>query len=123
VPEFLRAEWVARLDELAQAAPELADATDPPVIVEMTVNAAAGTVAFHLVLGPGPARVHPGSAPHADLTMIATEDAARRIHEGTANAQACLADGTMRLRGNPEVLTRRADVLARVGDLFAAIRR
>lgn len=123
VAEFLTAEWIARLDALARAAPELADAADEPVIVEQQVVTASGTVAFHLVLGPGPARVREGSAPDPDLTMVTTEDAARRIQAGTVNAQACLSDGTMRLRGNPEVLTRRAGVLAGVGDLFAAIRR
>jgi hypothetical protein len=123
VPEFLSADWVAALDDAARAAAELADAADEPVVVEQQVVTGAGTVAYHLVLGPGPARVRPGPAAAPDLTMIATADAARRIHDGTANAQRCLADGTLRLRGNPEVLTRRAAVLGRIGDLFAALRR
>ena len=121
--EFLSAQWIEALDEAARHAPELADAAETTVVVEQHVVSEAGTVAYHLVLGPGPARVRAGRAEAADLTMITTEDAARRIHAGTANAQTCLADGTLRLRGNPEVLTRRAAVLGRVGDLFAAARR
>lgn len=121
--EFLSAEWVAELDAIARVSADLADAADEPVVVEQQVLTDAGTVAYHLVLGPGAARVVAGHATHADLTMVTTEDAARRIHAGTANAQSCLADGTLRLRGNPDVLTRRAAALGRVGDLFAGVRR
>jgi hypothetical protein len=122
-PEFLSPAWVDALDARVRAEASLADAGDPAVVVEQRVQTATGTVAYHLVLGPGPARVHSGAAPRADLTMVTTEAAARRIHAGTTNAQACLADGTLRLRGNPDVLTRRAAVLGRVGDLFGALRR
>ena len=122
--EFLSAEWITSLDTIAQNAEELADAADHPVVIEQQVIDAHGmTTTYHLVLGPGPARVNPGSADHADLTLVATTSAARGIRDGTANAQRCLADGTLRLRGNPEVLARQVDVLARVGDLFAATRR
>ncbi|MFM8303390.1 MAG: SCP2 sterol-binding domain-containing protein [Actinomycetota bacterium] len=120
--EFLSPEWVADLDRVARTAADLTDCADDTVIIEQQVATETGIVAYHLVLGPGPARVHAGRAPEADLTMIATEAAARRIHGGDANAQTCLADGTLRLRGNPEVLTRRASALSRVGDLFAAVR-
>jgi len=123
VSEFLSAEWVADLDAIARASVDLADAADEPVVVEQQVLTDAGTVAYHLVLGPGPARVVAGAADHPDLTMVTTEVSARRIQAGTANAQSCLADGTLRLRGNPDVLTRRAAALGRVGDLFAGVRR
>jgi hypothetical protein len=124
VVEFLSAAWVARLDELAQAAPTLADAADEPVVIEQQVLRSDGdTVVYHLVLGRGPARVAPGPADRADLTLIATEAAARGLHTGTTNAQSCLADGTLRLRGNPEVLTRHAAVLERAGDVFVDARR
>ena len=112
------------LDTLAQNAEELADAAAMPVVIaQQGVDEHGTTTTYHLVLGPGPARVRPGSADHADLTLVATEAAARRIRDGTANAQRCLADGTLRLRGNPEVLARQVAVLTRVGDLFASTRR
>lgn len=123
MPEFLSPEWIEALDALARGAPELADVSTHPVVLEQQVVGDAGVRRYHLVLGPGPARVVAGPAAAPDLTVIATEDAARRIHEGRANAQQCLADGSLRLRGNPEVLTRRAAVFARVGDLFAPARR
>jgi hypothetical protein len=122
-PEFLGPAWIAALDARARVVDDLADAADEPVVVEQQVLTADGTLTYHLVLGPGPARVRPGPADSPDLTMVTTEDAARRIHAGVANAQACLADGTLRLRGNPDVLTRRAAVLGRVGDLFGPLRR
>jgi hypothetical protein len=122
-PEFLTAEWIAALDARARATADLVDAAEEPVVVEQRVVSEAGEVSYHLVLGPGPARVRPGRAPDPDLTMVATADAARRIHAGEANAQTCLADGTLRLRGNPDALTRRAAVLGRVGGLFAGPRR
>lgn len=121
-PEFLSPEWVAALDARARAHGALADAGDAPVVIEQQVRTDAGEVAYHLVLGPGPARVVAGRAPAPDLTLVVTADAARRIHAGTANAQTCLTDGTLRLRGNPEVLTRQADLLARVGDLLVGPR-
>jgi hypothetical protein len=124
VPEFLSAAWLDRLDELAQASADLADAADEPVVIEQQVLRADGDiVVYHLVLGSGPARVRPGGSDHADLTLVATEAAARGIHDGTMNAQRCLADGTLRLRGNPDVLTRYAAVLGRIGDVFADARR
>lgn len=119
-PEFLGPDWVAALDAAVREAADLADAADPPVVIEQRVVIDDGEVAYHLVLGPGPARVRAGRAAAADLTMITTVDAARRIHAGTANAQQCLADGTLRLRGNPDVLTRRAAALSRVGALLGA---
>lgn len=122
-PEFLGPGWVAALDDRARNAPALVDAAEAPVVVEQQVLTADGAVTYHLVLGPGPARVLPGPADAPDLTMVTTEAAARRIHAGLANAQTCLADGTLRLRGNPDVLTRRAAVLGQVGDLFAPLRR
>ena len=121
-PEFLSPEWIADLDDRARAATDLLDAAETPVVVEQRVRTDSGEVVYHLVLGPGPARVRAGGADAPDLTMLTTEDAARRIHAGRANAQTCLADGTLRLRGNPDVLTRRAAVLGRVGDLFAGRR-
>ena len=122
--EFLSAEWVTRLDQLAQRSPALTDTADESVVIEQQVLRDAGdTVVYHLVLGPGPARVHPGPAARADLILVATEVAARSIHSGVTNAQSCLADGTLRLRGNPDVLARHAEVLARVGDVFADARR
>ena len=122
--EFLSAAWLARLDELAQASPALTDAAEGPVVIEQQVLRGDGeTVVYHLVLGPGAARVHTGPAPDPDLTLVATEDAARSIHAGITSAQSCLADGTLRLRGNPDVLARHAEVLAQVGDVFADARR
>lgn len=123
VAEFLSAQWIAELDRLAREAPQLADAAEEPVVVEQRVTGEARTVVYHLVLGPGPARVYEGPAERPDLTLVITEESARRIQAGTANAQRCLADGSLRLRGNPDVLTRRAGVLTRVGDLFALARR
>lgn len=121
-PDFLSPEWIDALDARARTTDALADVADGPVVIEQRVRTAAGEVAYHLVLGPGPARVVAGRAVAPDLTLVTTDDAARRIRDGVANAQACLADGTLRLRGNPEVLTRRADVLAGAGALLAGPR-
>jgi hypothetical protein len=122
--EFLSAAWIAHLDELAGAATDLADAADTRLVIEQQVHRDDGSTAvYHLVLGPGRASVEPGPADHADLTLVATEAAARGIHDGATNAQSCLADGTLRLRGNPDVLIRHAAVLERIGDVFADARR
>jgi hypothetical protein len=122
--EFLSAAWLAHLNDLARGAADLADAAETRLVIEQQVLRHDGdTTVYHLVLGPGPARVEPGPADHADLILVATEVAARGIHDGATNAQSCLADGTLRLRGNPEVLTRHAAVLERIGDVFADARQ
>ena len=122
--EFLTAEWLDQLDQLAQASADLAGATSERLVIEQRVLRADGdTVVYHLVLGAGPARVHSGAAERADLTLVATEAVALGIHEGSTNAQSCLSDGTLRLRGNPEILARHAAVLDRIGDVFADARR
>jgi hypothetical protein len=122
VEEFLSPEWILALDSLARNAPELDSVAESPVVIEQHVHTATGRVAYHLVLGPGAARVFSGPSSAPDLTLSTTESAARSIHEGAANAQACLAEGSMRLRGDPEVLTRHAAALGKVGDLFASMR-
>ena len=96
----------------------LVELTDVPerVVVEQRVLHDDGTVSVHhLVAGPGPARIHEGPAADADVTLIATEAAARALRAGTTNAQTCLADGSLRMRGNPEVLLRRLGGAVRVG--------
>jgi hypothetical protein len=81
------------------------------VVVEIRVVRATDEVAYHLTLGHGPARVRPGPADEPDLILVASEATAQRIRSGEANAQSCLADTSLRLRGNPEVLIRRAGIL------------
>ena len=105
---------VADLDARVRALAELADVE--PVVVEQRVRHDDGSVTVHhLVAGPGPARVLVGPADDPDLVLIATEAAAAALRSGTVNAQTCLADGSLRIRGNPDVLVRRLPDLAHVG--------
>ena len=102
-----RSEWIAAIDARVRRSTGLADVTGDPVVLEARIVHDDGRVsAHHLVLGSGPARVVDGAADHADVTLTATESAATGLRAGTVNAQECLAAGTLRMQGSPEVLTR-----------------
>lgn len=109
------ADTVAALDQRVRSLAELADAPERVVVEQRTVHDDGTVTVHHLVVGPGPARVLPGPAAEPDLTLIATVTAADALRAGTANAQSCLADGSLRMRGNPDVLVRRLPALLRIG--------
>lgn len=109
------AETIAALDARVRGLAELADAPETVVVEQRTVHDDGTVTVHHLVVGPGPARVRPGPADGPDLTLVATAAAAAALRAGTANAQSCLADGSLRMRGNPDVLVRRLPALLRLG--------
>ncbi len=109
--------WVADLDARVGSVAELADVAEPAVVELQIVGDDGPAVVLHLVTGAGPARVLPGPADSPDLTLIASAAAAGALVAGTTNAQTCLADGSLRMRGNPDVLLRRLPGLARVGSV------
>ena len=121
VAEFLSAAWIAELDAAARAATDFA--IDGSLIVEQVVRDAGGAaVRYQVGVGPLGATVTAGAPEPADLILVTDHVTARALHEGGLRAQDALASGALKVRGRPEVLAGRADLLARLDHAFAPVR-
>jgi hypothetical protein len=123
--EFLSAAWIAELDTAAGAVPELV--ADPPFVVEQVVrDPGEGEVRYRVRIGPDGASVRAeatvDAGDEADLVLVTDRATARELHDGTLRAQDALARGALKVRGRPEALGRRADLLARLEVAFAPVR-
>jgi hypothetical protein len=123
--EFLSAAWIAELDAAARTATGLV--ADPPVVIEQVVrDSGADDVRYRVRIGPAGASVASSTADDAvdapDLVLVTDRATARELHEGRLRAQDALARGALKVRGRPEVLGRRAGILARLDAAFATVR-
>jgi hypothetical protein len=122
--EFLSSSWIAALDDAARAAHGLTLA-DGALVVEQVVRglpAGAGDVRYQIRVGPGGARVVVGDGVDADLVLLTDYPTARALHEGRVRAQDALTAGFLKVQGRPEVLAKRADLLAGLDAAFASVR-
>ena len=122
--EFLSASWIAELDAAARAAEGII-VDDGTLVIEQVVRGiASGEVRYQVRIGPGGARVVAGAGDDldADLVLLTDYPTARALHEGRVRAQDALATGLLKVQGRPEVLAKRADLLARLDAAFAPVR-
>jgi hypothetical protein len=124
MPDFLSPEWISALDDAARTSDRLAAiGKDDAFVVEQRVtDAPDGEACYHARLGPDGARVVQGPAPSPDVILVTDYETALALHRGETNAQRAIAAGRMKLRGHVELLLRRADALAALGDVFSATR-
>ena len=118
--EFLSAEWVTALDAAARTAVDLA--TDPPVVVETRVVGATAGTGYQVHFGPDGASVTPPGVGSSDLVLITDVATAWALHQGTLRAQDAFARGALKVRGRPEVLAGRAELLTALERALAPIR-
>jgi len=121
--EFLSAAWIAELDAAARAADDLV--ADPPFVVEQVVrDAGVGEVRYRVRIGPDGASVDAVSDPAdpPDLALVTDRQTAAELHRGRLRAQDALARGSLKVRGRPEVLAGRAELLVRLDAVFAPVR-
>jgi hypothetical protein len=121
--EFLSPAWIAELDAAARAADDLT--VDTPFVVEQVVrDEGSDDVRYRVLVGPGGASVAavPAAGDAPDLTLITDRVTARALHEGHVRAQDALARGSLKVRGRPEVLAGRAELLTRLDAAFAPVR-
>jgi hypothetical protein len=123
MPRFLSAEWLAALDAGVRSAPDLA--VDEPVVVQHEVRMPDGTtVRYRVRFGPDGASFAPSGAGDdaADVTLRTDRATAWALHQGELRAQDAFARGDLKVRGRPEVLAGRADLLTALARAVAAVR-
>jgi hypothetical protein len=126
MPRFLTPEWLAELDGAARARTGVPD--EVRLVFQQVVTGCPGAgddgadVRYHLRFGDGRVSVHPGQAPAPDLTVTADYLVAAALARGEVNAQQALAAGHLKLSGNVDLLFYQSRALARLGDVFAAVR-
>jgi hypothetical protein len=123
VPEFLSEAWIDLLDEAATRTPPVAvDSPDADGAEPITIEYVVGDVRYHLQIAGGLVRFcnGPASEPTARFTTdVATAGAIARAE---LSAQRAFMAGRLRVGGDVLALTRAQTVLARLPDLFAAVR-
>jgi hypothetical protein len=122
--EFLSASWIAELDDAARAADGLTVADGELVVEQVVRGLSSGDVRYQVRVGPDGVRVVVGDLGRvdADLVLLTDYATARALHEGRVRAQDALATGLLKVQGRPEVLAKRAELLARLDVAFAPVR-
>jgi hypothetical protein len=127
VAEFLSDEWIAALDAAARGAvaenAENVDGTDA-LAVEPVVRdvPGRGDVRYRVTCDTTVRTVTPSPDAKADVRIETDYATAVALARGELNAQTALADGLLRVSGDLARLGAHAAAIARLGDLFAAVR-
>lgn len=117
---FLSPEWIEALDKAAREATVPGDVC--LTIQQVVTDDDGDDVLYHLVVGEGRLRVHPGEAARADVTLVQTREVAAALSRGELNAQQALEAGRLKLRGDIGHLARQGKALITVEDVFTAVR-
>jgi hypothetical protein len=119
VVEFLSAGWIERLDAAARAADDLR--ADPPFVIETLVHGPDGDAGYQVRFASDGASVHgPGHAA-ADVVLVTDPATAWALHQGALRAQDAFAQGVLKVRGRPELLAERAELLAALQQAWAPV--
>jgi hypothetical protein len=125
--EFLSDEWVRALGQVARAAGDRAADDEEVLVVEPVVRGVPGRgeVRYRVLCAATVCDVTPASATSsepADVRLETEYDIAVALARGEMNAQHALADGRLTVSGDVARLSGRAGAVAKLGDLFAAVR-
>jgi hypothetical protein len=122
VAAFLSDEWICEL-ALACAGAPAGSGTDRFVIEPVVSGVPArGEVRYRIAFDAGRCAVEPIDERAADVRLETDYVTAVALSRGTANAQAALADGRLRVSGDVARLAAHAGALAGLDDLFGALR-
>jgi hypothetical protein len=120
VVEFLSDAWLARFDAAVRVADDLV--ADPPFAIATLVRIGDRDCGYRVRFGSHGAWVgRPGTAP-ADVVFVTDAATAWELHRGELRAQDAFARGTLKVRGRPEVLAARPDILAALERAVAPLR-
>lgn len=121
--EFLSPAWVAELDTALRQSPLRADGPGSTLAYQLEAHDDAGGIRIHhIVIDPEGARAADGPAEHPDLVLVTDEETAFALHRNECNAQAAIASGRLRIRGDLEAFSRHATTIASLADLFSTLR-
>jgi hypothetical protein len=121
VADFLSETWVAELDRALRESPGLA--SDAPLVIEQVVrDAGRADHRYQVRFTPDGASVVHGARDAADVVVVTDVATAWAIHQGTRRAQDAFARGELKVRGQPELLSQRTDLFARVAAASASLR-
>ena len=116
---FLSAEWLRDIDvALAAQPPQAADGK--LVLQQVVIGGPDGEVAYAIDIDSGVARVRPGRAPEADVTITEDYDTAAAVHRGELTLQAAFMAGRVRVAGNMATLIAGQSALIALEPLPAA---
>lgn len=123
--QFLSPEWLRELGEAAAASAALRDvAGEVTLAVHHEVTGGPdGDVEYSVRFGEGRVVVEPGrgtAAPDVDVRMA--YETAMAINRGELAPAQAFASGKVRLEGQPGVLARHREALARLDDVFGGLR-
>jgi len=118
--EFLSAEWITAFDTAARAASGLA--TEPPFVVETLVRSPGGDRGYQVCFAAAGASVTDRGVAAADVVLITDPTTAWALHQGTLRAQDAFAAGALKVRGRPEVLVARAELLTALAHAVTPLR-
>lgn len=121
---FLSDEWISALATACEGAPAGPSSDTNPFVLEPVVTGvpALGEVRYRIRFEAGTCAVEPASQAESDVRLETDYVTAVALSRGTANAQAALADGRLRVSGDVARLAVHAAALATLDDLFAAVR-
>lgn len=121
--KFLSPQWVTELDAALRASPLRAGDSEATLSYELEARGADGRVrSHHVTIGPDGARAANGPASRPDLVLVTDEETAFALHRNDCNAQAAIAAGRLRIRGDLAAFSRHAATIATLSDLFPALR-
>jgi len=126
VAEFLSDEWISALADSGEATLAEDDTGGRRLVVEPVVVGVPGrgVVRYRISFGTTGCTVGaaaPG-APDADVRLETDYVTAVVLARGETNAQVALADGRLRVSGDVVRLAAHASALARLDDVFSAVR-
>lgn len=120
---FLSPEWVAQLDAALRRSPLRADGPETSLAYQLEARDVEDRIrTHHILIGPDGARAADGPAEHPDLVLVTDAETAFALHRNEINAQAAIASGRLRIRGDLEAFSRHATTIASLADLFATLR-
>ena len=125
VPRHLSDDWLAALNEAADAHGDLGDRTrGVQLVIEQSVTDLTGSqevARWHVVISDGSVRFESGPADDPDIRFTTDADTARAITAGNTTAQTAFTHGRLQVGGDTTVLLAHHDLLDGLGDVFAAV--
>ncbi len=124
--DYLSAEWIDRLRQVASADVDLPNSASGEAVVTLqqhVTRAPGGDAAYYVTVGGGEVFVQAGTARRADLTFSQDYDTAVGVATGELNALDAVRDGRVTLTGDPGVLADHVEVLKALDGVFAEVRR